>query len=336
MEENPKPTQPTSTDPSGGEAPQGEGQSETAAERPTESLSEKQTDALAETHAAPSEAPTPDGGGPITVDELLKTGDGQEPDAECPAADLNRAAAILESLLLVSTEPLPLDKARQLLGNLTRVQIREVQGILLSKYPPESSGILVEEVARGLQLRTNPANQEHIRKLYDIKPPRFSRAALETLSIIAYKQPLTRQEIEQIRGVDCAGALKTLMERRLVRVMGKKDVPGKPFLFGTTREFMEVFSIGSLSDLPSMREIEEFLASSTATPVEAGRPGVSVPVIPDSGIEQGGDELAASLEEAGPGGEESVLAEGAIPGDVSEADLSDAASKEAGEPPDAD
>jgi segregation and condensation protein B len=336
MEENPKPTQPTSTDPSGGEAPQGEGQSDTAAERPTESLSEKQTDALAETHAAPSEAPTPDGGGPITVDELLKTGDGPEPDAECPAADLNRAAAILESLLLVSTEPLPLDKARQLLGNLTRVQIREVQGILLSKYPPESSGILVEEVARGLQLRTNPANQEHIRKLYDIKPPRFSRAALETLSIIAYKQPLTRQEIEQIRGVDCAGALKTLMERRLVRVMGKKDVPGKPFLFGTTREFMEVFSIGSLSDLPSMREIEEFLASSTATPVEAGRPGVSVPVIPDSGIEQGGDELAASLEEAGPGGEESVLAEGAIPGDVSEADLSDAASKEAGEPPDAD
>jgi len=113
MEENPKPTQPTSTDPSGGEAPQGEGQSETAAERPTESLSEKQTDALAETHAAPSDAPTPDGGGPITVDELLKTGDGQEPDAECPAADLNRAAAILESLLLVSTEPLPLDKARQ-------------------------------------------------------------------------------------------------------------------------------------------------------------------------------------------------------------------------------
>jgi len=96
------------------------------------------------------------------------------------------------------------------------------------------------------------------------------------VAIIAYKQPLTRQEIEQIRGVDCAGSLKTLMERRLVRVVGKKDVPGKPFLFGTTREFMEVFSLGSLSELPSMREIEEYLASSSATAVEAGRPGIDL------------------------------------------------------------
>jgi hypothetical protein len=135
----------------------------------------------------------------------------------------------------------------------------------------------VEKVAKGVQLRTNPANQEHVRKLFDVKPPRFSRAALETVAIVAYKQPLTRQEIEQIRGVDCAGSLKTLMERRLVRVVGKKDVPGKPFLFGTTREFMEVFSLGSLRELPSMREIEEYLSASTATQVEPGRPGLDLP-----------------------------------------------------------
>jgi len=272
---------------------------------------------------------------PIAVDELLRA-DGAPAGGEAPSVDLQRAAAILESLLLVSTEPLPLDKARQLLGGLTRVQIREVQGILLAKYPPDSSGILVEEVARGLQLRTNPANQEHIRKLFDIKPPRFSRAALETLAIIAYKQPLTRQEIEQIRGVDSAGSLKTLMERRLVRVMGKKDVPGKPFLFGTTREFMEVFSIGSLSDLPSMREIEEFLAASTGSPVEEARPAMSVPVIPEGTIEQGGDELAASLEAAAPADDVPFPPEEALPDDVTEAELADAASKEAGEPQDAD
>ena len=149
---------------------------------------------------------------------------------------------------------------------------------------------------------------------------------------------ITRQEIEQIRGVDCAGALKTLMERRLVKVVGKKDVPGKPFLFGTTREFMEVFSLGSLNELPSMREIEEFLAASTASPVEAPRPGFHLPTVPEGGVEQGGDELAASLGEAAPGAE-GARTEGTIPSAVTGAGLVDAASKEAGEtgePPDGD
>ena len=264
--------------------------------------------------------------GPVSVDELLK---GTGGDAPGPATDLSRAASILESLLLVSAEPIPFEKIRQLLGGISRAAALEVLRIVQGKYPPDSSGILVEEVARGVQLRTNPANHEHVRKLFDARPPRFSRAALETLSIIAYKQPATRQEIEQIRGVDCAGALKTLMERRLVKVVGKKDVPGKPFLFGTTREFMEVFSLGSLSDLPSMREIEEFLAASTATPVEAPRPGFHLPAIAEGGIEQTGDELAASLGEAAQGA--ASVGQERIPSDVTEADLVDAASKEAGE-----
>lgn len=276
---------------------------------------------------------------PIGVDELLHPATEAERETREPEADLARAASILESLLLVSTEPIPFDKARQLLGGLSRSQTREVHAILQAKYPAESSGILVEEVAKGFQLRTNPANQEHVRRLFDAKPPRFSRAALETLAIIAYKQPLTRQEVEQIRGVDCAGALKTLMDRRLVKVMGKKDVPGKPFLFGTTREFMETFSLGSLAELPSMREIEDFLAASTGTPVQEGRPVMHLPPIPDGGIEQGGDELAASLAEAGPGAEDAGVTEERIPQDVTEAELADAASKAAGEgsePPDGD
>lgn len=269
---------------------------------------------------------------PISVDELLRTAPGEETEPPRPGADLSRAASILESLLLVSTEPIPIDKARQLLGGLNRAQVREVLAILREKYPADSSGILVEEVARGFQFRTSPANQEHVRRLFDAKPPRFSRAALETLAIIAYKQPLTRQEIEQIRGVDCAGSLKTLMDRRLVKVMGKKDVPGKPFLFGTTREFMETFSLGSLAELPSMREIEDFLAASTGTPVEASRPPMHLPAIPDGDIEQGGEELAASLAETGPveEGTTATEPEGKIPADVTEAELSDAASKAAG------
>ncbi|HEX9205922.1 MAG TPA: SMC-Scp complex subunit ScpB [Candidatus Deferrimicrobiaceae bacterium] len=274
--------------------------------------------------------PTPtDPEEPISVDDLLKGSGEAGEGSQAPPADLSRAASILESLLLVSAEPLSFEKVRQLLGGISKAESREVVRILQEKYPPGSSGILVEEVAKGLQFRTNPANQEHVRKLFDARPPRFSRAALETLSIIAYKQPATRQEIEQIRGVDCAGALKTLMERRLVKVVGKKDVPGKPFLFGTTREFMEVFSLGSLNDLPSMREIEEFLAASIATPVETPRPGFHLPAVPEGGIEQGGDELAASLGEAARG--TVAVSAGRIPSDVTEADLVDAASKEAGE-----
>jgi segregation and condensation protein B len=270
-------------------------------------------------------------GEPISVDELLRPAAEVETEPPEPDADLPRAASILESILLVSNEPISVDKARQLLGGLNRAQLREVLDLLRAKYPADSSGILVEEVAKGFQFRTNPANQEHVRRLFDVKPPRFSRAALETLAIIAYKQPLTRQEIEQIRGVDCAGSLKTLMDRRLVKVTGKKDVPGKPFLFATTREFMETFSLGSLSELPSMRDIEDFLAASTGTPVEVVRPTMHLPAIPDGEIEQGGDELAASLAEAGPAVGGAPVPEGKFPPDVTAAELSDAVSKASGE-----
>ena len=236
-------------------------------------------------------------------------------------ADLSRAASILESLLLVSEQPLSLEKAGQVLGGLSRADVREAIRMLQAKYPPDSSGILVEEIARGVQLRTNPANQEFVRRLFDIKPPRFSRAALETLSIIAYKQPVTRLEIEQIRGVDCAGSLKTLMERRLVKVVGKKDVIGRPFLFGTGREFLEVFGLAQLSDLPSMRDIEEFLsaAGGDVVPEPSGEEG---PKLSDS-------ELAASLEAAEPG-EPLLSSEPGLPDGVSDDILADAASREEG------
>ena len=237
---------------------------------------------------------------PVSADEPIKADAGwfapvDEAVSETPAVefDVRRASSILESLLLVSSEPLPVDKACRLLGDVSREQLEEVFLALREKYPPETSGILVEQVARGFQFRTSPANQEHVRKLFDVKPPRFSRAALETVAIIAYRQPLTRQEIESVRGVDCAGALKTLMDRRLVRVVGKKDTPGKPFLFGTTREFMEVFGLGSLKELPSMREIEEYLASSVATPVESARETLDLPFadgVAETGVAMEGDQ----------------------------------------------
>jgi segregation and condensation protein B len=210
--------------------------------------------------------------------------------------EIARAASALESLLLVSAQPLPLEKIGQLLGGLSKQEARAVVDAVQRRYSPDLSGILVEEVAKGFQMRTNPANQEVVRKLFDSRPARFTRPSLETLAVVAYKQPVTRLEIEQIRGVDCAGALKTLMERRLVRVVGKKDVPGRPFLFGTTREFLEVFSLASLAELPSMRDIEEFLSAKTGTP--APEPSSGPEFFAGFGDQGGeGKELAAELGE---------------------------------------
>jgi len=231
---------------------------------------EERTGAAAEAAAAdvlvPGHPSIPEAVGmPAESDEAEDEGAGEEPaqaGLEPGGRDLARAVSVVESLLLVSARPLSLEKIAELAGGLSRVQVREVVRRLRARYDPETSGIVVEEVAKGLQFRTNPANQDHVRRLFDAKPPRFSRAALETLAIVAYKQPVTRAEIEQIRGVDCAAPIRTLMERRLIRVTGKKDVPGKPFLFGTSREFLEVFGLSALSDLPSLRDIEDYLAVS--------------------------------------------------------------------------
>jgi segregation and condensation protein B len=226
-------------------------------------------------------------------------GDAPAEAAESPAGpDLARAVSIVESLLLVSSHPLPLDRIGAIAGGLSRAEVREIVRRLKERYPPDAAGIVVEEVAKGLHLRTNPANQDYVRRLFDVRPPRFSRAALETLAIVAYRQPVTRLEIEQIRGVDCAAALKTLMERRLVRVVGKKDVPGKPFLFSTTREFLEIFGLGSLADLPSLRDIEDFLTESRAR--SAAEAAAEQEILPFDDAGTAGDAWSAGPADDGP------------------------------------
>jgi len=239
---------------------------------------------------------------------------------------LGRLASVVESLLLVSAKPLSLERIGSLTGTSDRTMLRRVIEILKEKYSPESSGILVEEVSRGLQLRTNPANQEHVRKLFESRPARFTRPSLETLAVVAYRQPVTRLEIEQIRGVDCAAALRTLMDRRLVKVMGKKDVPGRPFLFGTTREFLEVFGLNALSDLPSMRDIEDFLERATGAlaPSTEAAPGLPFEASPEP--EEGGGEDPGEMEEM-EHGEPLVISPKALPEGISDDVLVEAVSR---------
>jgi len=263
------------------------------------------------------------------MEQEPKTPTKSEESPEAPAIfserDLFRAVSALESLLLVSSQPLSPERIGNLLGGFSRQEVDEVVRAIKTRYSAEGSGIIVEEVAKGFQLRTNPVNQEFVRKLFETKPPRFTRPSLETLAVVAYHQPVTRLEMEQIRGVDCAGALKTLMERRLVKVTGKKDVPGRPYLFGTTREFLEVFSLATLSELPSMRDIEEFLSEKTGTPVP--RPSGEPQLFAGFGGQAGaGEELAAELEEASHG-EPLVVIINELPAGISDDVLVEAASR---------
>ena len=122
-------------------------------------------------------------------------------------------------------------------------------------YASGGRGIVLEEVANGYQLRTPKEHALYVRKLLAAKPPRLSRPLLETVAIVAYRQPITRPEIEQLRGVDCGGVIDTLIERRLIQIAGRKEAPGRPIMYTTTREFLELFGLKDLSGLPDLEEL---------------------------------------------------------------------------------
>ncbi len=168
---------------------------------------------------------------------------------------------IVESLLFVSDAPLSLERLKVILEEFEREEIRDAVLSIVSDCSLEKRGIELVQIAGGYQLRTKSEFADYIRRLKKLKPARFSPSALETLAIIAYRQPVTRSEIEYFRGVDSGGVLKSLLDKKLIRIIGKKDIPGKPLIYGTTKEFMETFSLKDLASLPTLREIEELVDS---------------------------------------------------------------------------
>lgn len=172
----------------------------------------------------------------------------------------SRLKSVVESLLFVSDAPVSLDRLCGILEEYDRESIRGALAALMEDYAQPDSGITLAEVAKGYQFRTREENGEYIRRLIKVKASRFSQSALETLAIIAYRQPITRAEIEYLRGVDSGGVVKTLLERKLIKILGKKDIPGRPLIYGTTREFLEIFSLKDLRSLPTLREIEDLSA----------------------------------------------------------------------------
>ena len=172
---------------------------------------------------------------------------------------------IIESLLFVAEDPLTMDSIKKVLDSTDSNAIRNVLHELSSEYEARKGGFFLREVAGGYQIRTRPEYSQWIRRLLKPNALRLSNAALETLAIVAYKQPVIRSDIEHLRGVDCGGILRMLLERKLIRVVGRKEIPGRPIIYTTTKKFLELFELKDLRDLPSPKEIEELGNSSSET-----------------------------------------------------------------------
>jgi segregation and condensation protein B len=164
---------------------------------------------------------------------------------------------IIESLIFVSKDPIGVDRLKTLIPEAEEKQIRIEIKRLCEEYRSKNGGVYIAEIAGGYQFRTNPDCKQWIRRLYQNPPLRISRAALETLSIIAYRQPVIRSDIEYIRGVDSGGVIRSLLDLKLIRVLGRKDIPGRPLIYSTTRFFLEIFGLNDIKDLPTLKDIED-------------------------------------------------------------------------------
>lgn len=167
----------------------------------------------------------------------------------------------IEAILFIAGNPLSVDRLKNLFEDATQEQIEAQLAALGNDYDGRGAGVMLAEIAGGYQFATRPELAAWLRKFRSVKvSTRLSKPALETLAIVAYKQPITRTEAEAIRGVNIGGIMRNLIERRLVKIVGKKDVPGKPMLYGTTPEFLQYFGLKDLSALPTLKEFQELEA----------------------------------------------------------------------------
>ncbi len=164
--------------------------------------------------------------------------------------------AMLEALLFISGEPLETAELKKSLG-LHENDLKDLLEELMADYAERNGGVVIAKVAGGYQMVTNPEHTEWVSKFKgSSRKQKLSLPALETLSIIAYRQPITKAEIEELRGVNADGVVKALLDKHLIRIVGKKEAPGKPMLYGTTREFLQYFGLNDLTELPTLKDME--------------------------------------------------------------------------------
>jgi segregation and condensation protein B len=192
---------------------------------------------------------------PTAVEETAPTQSEAVPPPSESDAVSDRLERIIESVLFAAGAPVSLRRLVEILDGPTGKEVLAAVRRLLQEYAPGRRGVQLREVAGGYQFRTARENAEWVRAVFRDKPSRLGRAALETLAIVTYKQPVTRAEIEAVRGVDVDGVLSTLLSRRLIKIAGRKEGVGRPLLYATTPEFLEVFGLKDLNELPSLKEL---------------------------------------------------------------------------------
>ena len=204
---------------------------------------------------------------------------------------------IVESLLFVSPEPLSVQRLVAIMGDVTKSDVAQALRGLGEELEQEGRGVRLVEIAGGFRLVTKQEYATWIKRLDKTKSAaKLSRSALESLAIIAYKQPIVRSEIEEIRGVETSGVVRTLLERKLVRIVGRKEVPGRPIMYGTTKFFLEHFGLNDLTQLPPLREFTELGESDQSLlPMETME--VSVPTPAEAAVIDSTTEAIKALSE---------------------------------------
>ncbi|MCK4509516.1 MAG: SMC-Scp complex subunit ScpB [Desulfuromonadales bacterium] len=190
---------------------------------------------------------------------------------------------LVEALIFAADGPIKAERMAEALDTEQTEILAAIEALEVD-YAERPRGFFLQEVSGGYQLRTRPEYADFLRKLGHNRPFKFSRPALESLAIIAYRQPVTRSEVEYLRGVDSGSVLKTLLEKRLIRILGKKDVPGKRMIYGTTREFLELFGLADLSALPTLREFSELMPDEENGVAGGDDEGVSLPLLIDEDV----------------------------------------------------
>jgi len=204
-----------------------------------------------------------------------------------PQLSYEQKVGLLEALLLASGDPLPISRVEELLL-CCKADVLALAESLKQSYEAENRGLEIVNVSSKLQLRTKAMYAEYVRNLIAVKPRKLSQAALETLAVIAYQQPVVKSEVDKIRGVDVAPTIKTLLERKLVKILGYQATVGQPALYGTTEDFLSIFGLTSLAELPSLRDLKALVKEPGEALEEASEEGDDSEG--DGGTAEGSDE----------------------------------------------
>ena len=214
----------------------------------------------------------------MTTDDVVESNQ-QEVEPQVNLTE-DQKIGLLEALLLASGDPLPIGRVEELLL-CSKDDVLALAETLKQMYADEKRGLELVNVSSKLQLRTKALYAEYVRNLIAVKPRKLSQAALETLAVIAYQQPVVKSEVDKIRGVDVAPTIKTLLERKLVKILGYQASVGQPALYGTTEDFLSIFGLTSLAELPSLRDLKALVkepgeALEVAESVESSEEGDSL------------------------------------------------------------